>query len=127
MDLLAIVRFATPVRFAVGSTDGKPALTGLPRGNASLGHPPPAEKNASDADPRLSSSFDCVHSSSGFASQAWFLVPVCYVPVQVPVGHSMLGWPCLCFSSFTHPYGSGVLFSHSFTDDLASIPAVNNF
>ena len=85
IGLLATVGFATPVRFAAGSIDGKPALTGLPRGNASLGHPLPAEKNASDTDPWLSSSFDCVHSSSGFASQAWFLVPVCYVPGQVPV------------------------------------------
>ena len=94
IGLLATVGFATPVRFAAGSTDSKPALTSLPRGNASLGHPPPAEKNASNADPWLSSSFDCVHSSSGFA------------------------FP-------THPYGSWVLFSHSFKDDLASIPAFN--
>ena len=101
IGLLATVGFATPVRFAAGSTDSKPALTSLPRGNASLGHPPPAEKNASDADPWLSSSFDCVHSSSGFASQAWFLVPVCYVPVQVPV----VGTQC--------PVGPVCVFPHS--------------
>ena len=44
IGLLATVGFATPVRFAAGSTDSKPALTSLPRGNASLSHPPPAEK-----------------------------------------------------------------------------------
>ena len=101
IGLLATVGFAMPVRFAAGSTDSKPALTSLPRGNASLGHPPPAEKNASDADPWLSSSFDCVHSSSGFASQAWFLVPVCYIPVQVPV----VGTQC--------PVGPVCVFPHS--------------
>ena len=104
-----------PVRSAAGSTDGKPALTSLCRENAGLGHPPQPGKNISSADTPLSSSFECVHSFSGFCSQA---VVSCssllHSSSSSSCGHSMPSSPC----SFTHPYGGGPLYSPSFTDDL---------
>lgn len=55
----------------------------------------------------------------------WFLVPVCYVPHQVPV----VGTQCPVGPVYAFPcshYGSGPSFSQPFTDNLDSITAVNN-
>ena len=41
-------------------------------------------------------------------------------------GPSMPSWPCSCCSLFTHPAGGGILYSHSFTDAMGSIPAVSS-
>lgn len=58
VGLLAVVGFVMPARFAAVSTEGEPALTSLHRRNVGLGHPPPAEQNASGGDSQLSTSFD---------------------------------------------------------------------
>ena len=56
----------------------------------------------------------------------WFLVPVCYVPHQVPVVGNQC--PVALFMLFlVHTlYGSGPSFSRPFTDNLDSIAAVYN-
>lgn len=80
VGLLAIVSFVMPTRFAVGSTEGEPALTSLHRRNVSLGHPPPAAVTPSSPLP-LTLYIVLV----ALVPKLCFLVPVCYIPVQVPV------------------------------------------
>ena len=68
------------------------------------GTQPQHRKSVSGADPRFSSSFYCVYSSSGFGSQA---VVSCSSLLRSTssssCGYSMPSWPCLCFSLFTLP------------------------
>ena len=63
---------------------------------------PQHRKNVSGADPRFSSSFLCVYSSSSFGSQA---VVSCSSLLRSTssssCGYSMPSWPYLCFSLFT--------------------------
>ena len=97
VGLLAVVGFAMPARFASGSTEGKPALTSLHRGNIGLGHPPPAEKNARAVTPSSPHHLILNIVLVALVPKLWFLVPVCYIPVQVPVvgTHRPVGPVCV--------------------------------
>ena len=60
-------------------------------------------------------SFGCVHSFSGFCSQAMVSCSSWLRSSSTSsCGHSTPSWACSCFFSFTHPCGSGPLCSQQF-------------